>query len=125
VLWIAVGVGGALGALARHLIGAGVGRIAGQPIPWATATVNVLGCICAGALAGAMAAGRLQMSANTRAFVFVGLLGGFTTFSAFALDTLTLVNGGRPATAMWNVAGQVGIGLLGVFGAYALALKAS
>jgi CrcB protein len=125
VLWIAVGVGGGLGALARHLIGGGIARLAGQPVPWATAVVNVLGCVCAGALAGGIASGRLQMSAGARAFVFVGILGGFTTFSAFALDTLTLVNSGRSATAMWNVAGQVGIGLLGVFGAYALALKVS
>jgi CrcB protein len=102
-----------------------VGRSVGQPVPYATATVNLLGCVCIGALAGAIASGRLQLSETARAFVFVGLLGGFTTFSSLGLDTLSLAQEGRRAAAMWNVAGQVGLGLVSVFAAYAAAVRLS
>ena len=125
MLWLAVGVGGALGSLARHGVNVAVGRMAGQPVPYATAAVNILGCVCIGALAGAIAGGRLELSSTARAFLLVGVLGGFTTFSSFGLDTLVLAQQGRTLTAVWNVAGQVGLGLLGVFGAYALVLKVS
>jgi CrcB protein len=74
-----------------------------------------------GALAGALAAGHIRMSHDTRIFVFVGILGGFTTFSAFGLDTLTLVIEGRAAYALLNVAAQVGLGLGAVFVGYTLA----
>ena len=125
MLWLAVGVGGALGSLARHGVNVAVGRMAGQPVPYATAAVNIVGCVCIGALAGAIAGGRLELSSTARAFLLVGVLGGFTTFSSFGLDTLVLAQQGRTLTAVWNVAGQVGLGLLGVFGAYALVLKVS
>lgn len=123
MLWIAVGLGGALGSLARHVVNLVVGG-ATQP-SYATALVNVLGCACIGFLAGAIAGGRLQMSGAARAFVFVGVVGGFTTFSSFALDTLSLAQSGRQMAAVWNVAGQVCLGLVSVFGAYAVALRLS
>jgi len=125
VLWLAVGLGGALGSLARHGVNVAVGRMAGQPVPYATVAVNIVGCACIGALAGAIAGGRLEMSPTARAFLLVGVLGGFTTFSSLGLDTLVLAQQGRAMTAAWNVAGQIGFGLLGVFGAYALVLKVS
>jgi CrcB protein len=125
VLWLAVGIGGALGSLARHGVNVAVGRMAGQPVPYATAAVNIIGCVCIGALAGAIAGGRLEMSSTARAFLLVGVFGGFTTFSSFGLDTLALAQQGRAMTAAWNVAGLVGLGLLGVFGAYALVLRVS
>jgi CrcB protein len=62
------------------------------------------------------------MSTMMRTFVFVGILGGFTTFSSFGLDTLTLTRGGAPAMALGNVAAQVTIGLLCVYLGYRLAL---
>jgi len=58
------------------------------------------------------------MGPNLRTFVFVGLLGGFTTFSSFALDTLTLGQGGHASTAFWNVAVQVLVGLAAAYGGY-------
>jgi CrcB protein len=125
VLWLVIGLGGALGSLARHGVNIAVGRVAGQPVPYATALVNILGCVCIGALAGAIAGGRLEMSPTARAFLLVGVLGGFTTFSSLGLDTLALAQQGQVMTAVWNVAGQVAIGLLGVFGAYALVLRFS
>ena len=113
--WIAIGIGGALGAMARHGIGVAVSRIMGTPVPYATAAVNLVGCFAIGALAGAVAAGFLRLGGTSRALIFVGVLGGFTTFSSFGLDTLTLVRTGDVGLALANVAIQVGFGLAAVF----------
>jgi len=63
------------------------------------------------------------MPLTIRAFVFVGILGGFTTFSTFGLDTLTLAHEGRPLAAAANVAVQVAVGLTAVFAGYAIAVR--
>src|SRR4051812_44394357 len=89
-IWLAAAVGGLIGTVGRHAVNAAFAR-AQQPVPYATAAVNVVGCFVIGALAGSVAAGRLLMPAPLRAFVFVGILGGFTTFSSYMLDTFTLV----------------------------------
>jgi CrcB protein len=120
-MWIAVGVGGALGSLARHAVNALATRIVGQAVPYATAAVNVAGCFVIGLLAGLIAHGALRLGDNARAFVFVGILGGFTTFSSFGLDTLTLVRSGAAGTALINVAAQVVVGLASVFVGYWIA----
>ena len=113
--WIAVAIGGALGSVARHGVNVLVGRLVHRPVPYATAAVNLAGCVVIGVLAGLLASNRLQMSQTVRAFVFVGVLGGFTTFSSFGLDTFTLSRvEGNHTLAFWNVAAQVGLGLLGV-----------
>jgi len=65
------------------------------------------------------------MSPTKRLFVFVGILGGYTTFSSFGLDTLTLSHEGRHAAAAWNVAAQVVVGLAAVAGGYFVGLKSS
>src|SRR4051812_4757537 len=109
--WIAVAIGGALGSLARHWVNTLIGRQLERAIPWATFTVNVIGCVVIGALAGRIASGRIQVTPVVRAFLFVGVLGGFTTFSSFGLDTFTLVHTGDHTLAFWNVVGQVGLGL--------------
>ena len=121
--WVAVMAGGALGSLARHFVNIGATRVFGRPAPYAVAIVNVIGCAIIGWLAGAIAVQRLQMSATMRAFVFVGILGGFTTFSSFGLDTLTLVREGARTTAAINIAVQVGLGLAAVFAGYAIASR--
>jgi len=112
--WIAVGLGGALGSVARHGVNIIVARWLGSPVPYATLAVNLLGCAAIGLLAGGVASERLSMTHTVRVFVFVGILGGFTTFSSFGLDTLTLVRTGRVAAAFGNVAAQVGVGLAAV-----------
>jgi CrcB protein len=89
-------------------------------VPLAVAAVNIIGCFAIGLLAGAVATERWSPTVATRAFVFVGLLGGFTTFSSFGLDVLTLVQQGKPAVAVVNVVGQVFGGLLAVFVGYGL-----
>jgi CrcB protein len=121
-LWIAVAAGGAVGTLARHGVNVLVARLLHQPSPYATAAVNLIGAGIIGVLAGAMAAGRLSWSVPVRTFVFVGILGGFTTFSSFMLDTLTLAYTGEPGIAMANVAGQVLLGLAAVWTGYAVGL---
>jgi CrcB protein len=118
--WIAVAAGGALGSMARHGVNVFVNARIGKQTPYATAIVNLAGCVVIGVLAGLIASGRLQMSGSMRTFVFVGILGGFTTFSTFGLDTFVLAHQGAYPAAFWNVAGQVGLGLLGVLGGFRL-----
>ena len=122
MLWFAVAVGGAVGSLARHLVNVATTHRFETAAPYATFLVNVIGCLVIGALAGGIASGRLQMTAAMRTFVFVGVLGGFTTFSTFGLDTFTLAHGGDHVRAFWNVVGQVALGLGGVWLGFYLAL---
>ena len=119
--WLAVAAGGALGSVARH----GVNRLVHQAwplmrFPLATVIVNLVGCAVIGLLAGLIAAGRLPMRANWREFVFVGLLGGFTTFSTFGLDTFLLARTHSAGQAAVNVAVQVIGGLAVVWVGYLL-----
>jgi CrcB protein len=116
--WIAVGLGGALGSLARHGVNNLVARRLGNVAPNATLIVNLVGCAVIGLLAGLLAVGRLHLTPTARVFVFVGILGGFTTFSSFGLDTFALARTGRLGAAFWNVAIQVVVGLLAVAGGY-------
>ena len=120
--WIAVAVGGALGSLARHWVNLELAHRLERSVPYATFVVNVIGCVVIGALAGRIATGRLHLTAVTRTFLFVGVLGGFTTFSSFALDTFTLGHGGDHIAAFWNVVGQVGLGLGGAWLGFYLGL---
>jgi CrcB protein len=109
-----VALGGALGSVARYGVAYSTSRWAGNPVPYATALVNLAGCAVAGVLLGLIAGSRLTLSFEGRALLFSGILGGLTTFSGFGMDTLVLLQEGRGGTAALNVAGQViaGIGLL-------------
>jgi CrcB protein len=120
-IWIVVAAGGALGCMARH----GVNRLVHQhwPLtrfPVATFIVNLAGCCVIGVLAGLIASGQLPMRTHWREFVFVGILGGFTTFSTFGLDTITLLRSGDVAQAFLNVVLHVAGGLAGVYGGLVL-----
>ena len=88
--------------------------------PYGTATVNIVGSLAIGALAGIIASGRLHLSTEMRTFLFVGILGGFTTFSSLMLDTLTLVHGGRHSAAFVNVMGQCLLGYAAVYAGFRL-----
>ena len=108
MLWIYVAIGGAIGSIARHEVGKAIARLSPTHVtPYATALVNLVGCFVIGFLAGLVASHRLTMTPAMRAFVFVGILGGFTTFSSFGLDTFSLAHGGRPVYAVANVCVQV------------------
>ena len=121
MMWIAVAVGGALGSMARHGVNLAVAHMTETTTPYATATVNILGSLVIGVLAGLTAGGKLHMTPPMRAFVFVGILGGFTTFSSFMLDTLTLGHSNDHGLAVSNVAAQIVLGLVAVFAGYAAA----
>ena len=112
--------GGAVGSLARHAVNLAFARALDKPGPYATATVNILGSLVIGVLAGLTASGRLHMTPVARTFVFVGILGGFTTFSSFMLDTLTLGHGTQQGLAGANLVLQVALGCVAVFAGYAL-----
>ena len=122
--WLAVILGGALGTAARHAINLAAARVINTPVPYATATVNMVGSLVIGVLAGALAAERMSMSPFARTFVFVGILGGFTTFSSFMLDSLTLMHAGAPMKATLNLAGQLLLGLALTIAGYYLAVRA-
>jgi CrcB protein len=112
VTWILIAVGGGLGAMARHLLNSGIHRLAiGSTFPTGIFLVNVIGSAAIGILAGLLASDRVMLSHDARTFLIVGVLGGFTTFSSFSLDTLTLIRSGHMGLATWNVAGQVGLSL--------------
>ena len=122
MLWLAIALGGGIGSMARHYVNMALaprGLTLGFPI--ATFTVNLVGCFVLGALAGLLASSRLEMTEVTRAFVFVGILGGFTTFSTFGLDTITLARGGQATFALVNVLGQTVLGLAAVWIGFAAA----
>jgi fluoride exporter len=122
MIWFAVAAGGALGSMARHGVNIFFGRVLERAVPYATASVNLAGSAAIGLLAALIAAGKLQWSAELRTFVFVGILGGFTTFSSFMLDTFTLGHGGEHTLALWNVALQIALGLGAVWSGYRLGI---
>ena len=119
--FVVVGVGGALGTMARHAVNVVVSRLVTHAVPVATGLANLAGCLAIGVLTGLIVGGHVRMSAPVRSFVFVGILGGFTTFSTFGLDTFTLLREGQPLVALTNVAIQVGGGLLALGAGYWLA----
>jgi CrcB protein len=118
MIWLAVATGGALGSMARHGVNMLFSHLLERAVPYATGAVNLAGSMTIGLLAALLATGRLHMSNELRTFVFVGILGGFTTFSSFMLDTLTLGHGGDHALAFWNVAVQTAFGLIAVWAGY-------
>ena len=98
--------GGGLGSAARYLVGVWVRTRFGEAFPWDTLAVNVAGSFLIGLIA-ALADDRGGMSSNVRLFLIVGVLGGFTTFSSFALETVRLVEEHEPVRALLNVAGSL------------------
>lgn len=86
-----VGAGGAIGAAARYGVGVLVGRMGITGFPWATLAVNIVGSLAMGLLVGYLAQATPPNQGSIRLFAAVGLLGGFTTFSAFSLDVVTML----------------------------------
>jgi CrcB protein len=108
---LAVGLGGAAGSVARYLLS---GFVLHHTLDWrfplGTFLVNVVGCLVAGLLGGLVVKHDL-FSADTRLFLFAGVLGGFTTFSAFGLETFYLLRRGEVLVAGGYVASSVLVGL--------------
>jgi len=112
---LCVGLGGFTGSVLRYLVALWIhpdGVRAG--FPWATLVVNVAGCFAIGVL-GHLVESRQVFSADVRLFLFVGVLGGFTTFSAFGNDTVNLFRAGNAIAALINVAASVTLCLAAVW----------
>lgn len=109
-----VAAGGAIGAAARYLAGLWIVARLGAGFPWGTFFVNVTGSFLIGLVLVLVQAGALP--AGARLFLAVGVLGGYTTFSSFSYETLQLLaDGGSPGPVLFNVLGQVLMGLLAVY----------
>lgn len=106
-----VGVGGFAGSVTRHILGGLALQVAGSSrFPWGTLVVNVLGCLIIGALYGA-AETRGALSSETRLLIVTGVLGGFTTFSAFGYETFGLARTSGWGPAAGNIVLQLILGL--------------
>jgi fluoride exporter len=112
LLWI--GMGGALGALARYALSGWVQRLGGYDFPWGTLAVNALGCFLFGVV-WALAEDRLLISTQGRLFALTGFLGAFTTFSTYMFESGALLRDTQWTGAALNLLGQNGIGLVAVF----------
>jgi CrcB protein len=119
---LVVALGGAIGAGARYQVGLVTARWAGPGalIPWGTLTVNVVGSLVMGALLGWFARGGAE-SENLRVFLIAGLMGGFTTFSAFSAEMVTMVYRGQVGLAAGYLAASVIAGMA----AFAIGLVAT
>ncbi len=106
--------GGALGTLARYVVSALALPLSGQ-MPWGTLVVNVTGSFLIGFFGTlTLAHGRFPVSENWRLFVMIGICGGYTTFSSFSLQTLTLFEAGEPGQALLNIALSLTLCLIAV-----------
>lgn len=110
----AVALGGALGALARYGLALAWPHASGEP-PWSTVGVNVVGCLLMGAFMVVLTEVVGRPHPLARPFVGVGVLGGFTTFSAYTVDAVELVVAGRPALAAAYVLGAALSALLALY----------
>jgi CrcB protein len=107
-----VGIGGFIGSVLRYLVSGWVQQFSNSlDFPYGTLAVNLIGCFVIGFL-GELAEARGLLASETRLLVFIGLLGGFTTFSSFGNDTLNLARSGQMFNALANVAVNIMFGLL-------------
>lgn len=119
-LWVAIG--SALGGMARHWCTLTAAKWFGTAFPWGTLGINILGSFVIGlffTLTGAD--GRFDVPTDAKAFVMVGICGGYTTFSAFSLQTLALAQEGQWLRAGAYIVGSVVLCLIGVWAGYAIA----
>ena len=118
--YLMVFLGAGLGGMLRHAVNMGGVRLGWVAFPASTLAVNVAGSFAMGLLAGVFAL-RAGLPQAARLFVTTGLLGGFTTFSAFSLDAATLWERGRHGLAALYVASSVALSIAGLFAGLALA----
>ena len=113
-----VGVGGFIGAILRYLVTNWVqDTLHTLSLPYGTLTVNMVGCLLIGLLAG-LTESRNLLGPETRALILVGVLGGFTTFSTFGYETIQLLRDGESLAAFSNVGLQLCLGLVAVWIGY-------
>ena len=116
--WILVAIGGGVGAVARYALGLQAGRMLGAELPWGTLIANVLGGLLMGALVGGLALRGDADQERWRLLLGVGMLGGFTTFSAFSLETAMMIGRRQLEVAalyaLISVAASIGALFLGL-----------
>lgn len=108
---LAIALGGAAGSVLRYATSLGVHGLLGRAFPYGTLVVNVVGCLAMGFLYVWLVE-RSAVSAEVRAGVLIGVLGGFTTFSSFSIETLGLIEAGEHLRAALNVLASVALCLL-------------
>lgn len=117
--YILVFIGGGLGASLRHAVNVGCARAWGLNFPYGTFVINVTGSLVMGLIAGYLAF-KGEASQPWRLFIMTGILGGYTTFSAFSLDAITLYERGEIGMAVLYVVGSVVLALTGLVSGLAL-----
>ena len=105
-LMLAVALGGALGSVARYLVGIGSGKLFGLEFPWGTLIINVAGSFLIGVFVELFAL-KWDLPQTVRVFLTVGICGGFTTFSTFSLDSYVLIERGELWPAAAYIVGSV------------------
>jgi fluoride exporter len=113
-----VALGGALGSVLRYHVGRAISGLAGpaNAFPWGTLAINIAGSLAMGALVGWLARGTLaeQSAESARLLIGVGLLGGFTTFSAFSSELVTMLHRGQSGMAAGYAAASLAAGIAAV-----------
>lgn len=121
-LYLAIMAGGAIGSALRFAMSVWVANKVGESFPWGTIAVNVIGCFLIGLIFGVTSPdGLFMVSPVVRSFFLIGILGGFTTFSSFSLQTMTLLQNNQWLWATGNVVLSVVACLLATAGGLALA----
>lgn len=114
-----VAVGGAIGSVLRYYVGRWALKLMGPAFPWGTLAVNVVGCFVIGVFAELIAR-KFNASVELRLLLITGFLGGFTTFSAFSLDAISLFEGGEAVAGGIYIAASVGLSMAAVFAGLAI-----
>jgi fluoride exporter len=119
--WVAVALGGAIGSVGRFWLTGLMAAITGPRFPWGTLLINVLGSFIIGLVGGiTLTPARVGLHADLRIFLMTGVCGGFTTFSAFSLQTLELMQAGETIPALAYALGSVVLCVIATFTAWEL-----
>ena len=113
--YLLVGIGGALGSIARYGSGVVVGKVWASSFPLATLLINIAGSLAMGLFIGYLARTTPAWQADARLFVAVGIFGGFTTFSSFSLDAIALIERGEMVQSAIYIVGSVIIAILALY----------
>ncbi|MBY5339097.1 fluoride efflux transporter CrcB [Rhizobium johnstonii] len=116
---ILVAFGGAIGSVLRYYVGQWALRLMGPAFPWGTLAVNVVGCFVIGVFAELIAR-KFNASVELRLLLITGFLGGFTTFSAFSLDAISLFERGEAVAGGIYIAASVGLSMAAVIAGLAV-----
>jgi CrcB protein len=118
--YLLVAIGGALGSVARYGAGVAVGKVWPLSFPLGTMLINIIGSLAMGFLVGYLARATPTWQADARLFIAIGVLGGFTTFSSFSLDTISMVERGEIGLALLYVLVSVIVGIGALYGGLVL-----